>query len=193
MSAVRQLTTKLVASIAMSYGQTHRKSTASAPPPHHPTPIPPHPLLSSPSLPHPASPPPPPPPPPGSDSLTLLFYECCSFSPLSLSWQPLSGAAQRRRQRRLSSWWRHERQSIASVLATFQHHSPLGDRRWPGPGGGGASLAPSCARTGDAVSLSPGRKGATAPSLAAAKVIDSSALSFLTALALEGGAVRQAP
>ena len=28
------------------------------------------------------------------------------------------GAAMRRRQRRLRSWWRHEQQSIAAVLAT---------------------------------------------------------------------------
>ena len=34
-----------------------------------------------------------------------------------------SGAAWRRRQRRLRSWWRHEQQSIAAVLATVSHHS----------------------------------------------------------------------
>ena len=34
-----------------------------------------------------------------------------------------SGAAMRRRQRRLRSWWRHEQQSIAAVLATVTHHS----------------------------------------------------------------------
>ena len=33
------------------------------------------------------------------------------------------GAAMRRRQRRLRSWWRHEQQSIAAVLATVSHHS----------------------------------------------------------------------
>ena len=32
-------------------------------------------------------------------------------------------AAQRRKQRRLRSWWRHEQQSIAAVLATVSHHS----------------------------------------------------------------------
>ena len=32
-------------------------------------------------------------------------------------------AAWRRRQRRLRSWWRHEQQSIAAVLATVSHHS----------------------------------------------------------------------
>ena len=35
----------------------------------------------------------------------------------------LVSAAQRRKQRRLRSWWRHEQQSIAAVLATVSHHS----------------------------------------------------------------------
>ena len=39
-----------------------------------------------------------------------------------LSGQP-SGAAWRRRQRRLRSWWRHEHQSVAAALATFSHRS----------------------------------------------------------------------
>ena len=39
------------------------------------------------------------------------------------SWQPVMGAAQRRRWRRLRSWWRHEQQSIAAALATVMHHS----------------------------------------------------------------------
>ena len=34
-----------------------------------------------------------------------------------------SGAAWRRRQRRLRSWWRHEQQTVAAVLATVTHHS----------------------------------------------------------------------
>ena len=33
------------------------------------------------------------------------------------------GAARRRRERRLRSWWRHERMSIAIALATVEHHS----------------------------------------------------------------------
>ena len=32
-------------------------------------------------------------------------------------------AAWRRRQRRLRSWWRHEQQTVAAVLATVTHHS----------------------------------------------------------------------
>ena len=39
------------------------------------------------------------------------------------SWQPRTGAAQRRRGRRLRAPWRHEQQSIAQALATFTHHS----------------------------------------------------------------------
>ena len=34
-----------------------------------------------------------------------------------------SGAEWRRRQRRLRSWWRHEQQTVAAVLATVTHHS----------------------------------------------------------------------
>ena len=35
----------------------------------------------------------------------------------------VTGAAMRRLQRRLRSWWRHEQQSIATALAAAQHHS----------------------------------------------------------------------
>ena len=44
----------------------------------------------------------------------------CVFAPATkdLSEQPRTGAAQRRKQRRLRSWWRHEQQSIAAALAT---------------------------------------------------------------------------
>ena len=41
---------------------------------------------------------------------------------MDTSGQP-SSVAQRRKQRRLRSWWRHEQQSIASALATFQYHN----------------------------------------------------------------------
>ena len=44
------------------------------------------------------------------------------------SWQPVTGAAQRRRGRRLRAAWRHEQQSIARALATFTHHSSRGQR-----------------------------------------------------------------
>ena len=51
----------------------------------------------------------------------------CVFAPFMMdpSWQPVLSAAQRRKQRRLRSWWRHEQQSIAAALATYSHHSAL--------------------------------------------------------------------
>ena len=48
---------------------------------------------------------------------------------MDLSEQPRTGAAQRRKQRRLRSWWRHEQQSIAAALATSLHHSSRGQRK----------------------------------------------------------------
>ena len=41
-----------------------------------------------------------------------------------------------RRQRRLRSWWRHEQQTVAAVLATFQHHSAPRGPRTARTGGG---------------------------------------------------------
>ena len=41
-----------------------------------------------------------------------------------------------RRQRRLRSWLRHERMTVAVALAEMKHHTAPRDRRWPGPGGG---------------------------------------------------------
>ena len=56
----------------------------------------------------------------------LFFVAPFTMDP---SWQPALSAAQRRKQRRLRSWWRHEQQTVAAVLATFQHHSaPRGPR-----------------------------------------------------------------
>ena len=45
-----------------------------------------------------------------------------------------SGAAQRRRQRRLRSWLTHERQSVAMALAEYTHHASRGQTRGPEPG-----------------------------------------------------------
>ena len=42
---------------------------------------------------------------------------------MDTSWQPVTGAAQRRRGRRLRAAWRHEQQSIAQALAAKTHHS----------------------------------------------------------------------
>ena len=42
------------------------------------------------------------------------------------SWRPLvGGVAQRRRERRLRSWYRHEQQTVRMALAAFSHHSAL--------------------------------------------------------------------
>ena len=41
------------------------------------------------------------------------------------SWQPSTGAAQRRKGRRLRAAWRHEQQSIAQAVAAATHHSAL--------------------------------------------------------------------
>ena len=53
------------------------------------------------------------------------FFLFASPFLMDLSWQPSSGAAQRRRGRRLRAAWRHEQQSIAQALAAFTHHSAL--------------------------------------------------------------------
>ena len=45
---------------------------------------------------------------------------------MDLSEEPVSGAAQRRRQRRLRSWLRHERVTVAMPLADRRHHSSRG-------------------------------------------------------------------
>ena len=47
---------------------------------------------------------------------------------MDLSEQPGSGAAQRRRQRRLRSWLRHERMTVAMALAESTHHSSRGQK-----------------------------------------------------------------
>ena len=41
------------------------------------------------------------------------------------SWQPVMEAAQRRRERRLRSWYRHEQQTVRMALASKTHHSAL--------------------------------------------------------------------
>ena len=48
------------------------------------------------------------------------FFVFASPVTMDLSGQPATGAAQRRKQRRLRSWWRHEQQSIAAALATYK-------------------------------------------------------------------------
>ena len=63
------------------------------------------------------------------------------------------GAAQRRRERRLRSWLRHERQTVAVVLAEACHHSSgtfpptLKERRMAGQDAYGALRGQKAART----------------------------------------------
>ena len=57
-----------------------------------------------------------------SQACPFLRVTCCA---MDLCGQPSSGAAQRRRGRRLGAAWRHEQQSIAAALATFTQHSAL--------------------------------------------------------------------
>ena len=72
----------------------------------------------------------------------------------------------RRRQRRLRSWLRHERMTVAMTLAEFSHR-PKGTkdgREWSTSSTtayGHRSL--HSRRCGRAVSLTPGRNGVTAP------------------------------
>ena len=59
------------------------------------------------------------------DSSVPIFLWCLFKSNPSgrLMADRASGAAWRRRQRRLRSWWRHEQQTVAAVLAMVTHHS----------------------------------------------------------------------
>ena len=65
----------------------------------------------------------PPQPPQASDSSVPTFLLCVTCERMDLSVQPVSGAAQRRRERRLRSMLRHERMTVAMALAEFSHHS----------------------------------------------------------------------
>ena len=53
-------------------------------------------------------------------------FLCGVLSVMMASEQPGSGAARRRRQRRLRSWLRHERMTVAMALAESTHHSSRG-------------------------------------------------------------------
>ena len=68
-----------------------------------------------------------PPQPPHSCLSSRVPFLLCHLS-MEASGQP-SRAAQRRRQRRLRSWLKHERQSIAMALAEYTHHASRGQTR----------------------------------------------------------------
>ena len=61
-------------------------------------------------------------PPPGVYPKRAHFF-VFALDTVDCSGQPVLSAAQRRKQRRLRSWWRHEQQSIALAFATAHHHS----------------------------------------------------------------------
>ena len=61
----------------------------------------------------------------------LFCVACCETLAVDMNVDG-AGAAKRRRERRLRSWWRHERMSIACALAEALHHSsgaPKYDKR----------------------------------------------------------------
>ena len=93
---------------AVWHGQTRHTSTTSAPPPQPPQP-----------------PQPPPQPPKAQTGCSVCVGDfCCAFMLSTVvGVGNATGAAMRRRQRRLRAWARHERLSIAMALATVEHHS----------------------------------------------------------------------
>ena len=115
-----------------------------------------------------------------------------------------TGAAARRRQRRLRAWLRHERQSVAAALAEALHHSagprekvverrethnvprsqttPLRGKR---PAPLSEVAGPQVAVTSGYVAASVPLLGAPSLADSSAEVIDGSALSFLLQRALE--------
>ena len=58
----------------------------------------------------------------------LLFCVGDRFCIAETSWRPVMGAAQRRRERRLRSWYRHEQQTVRMALATFTRQYGPGKR-----------------------------------------------------------------
>ena len=103
-----------------------RTTTTTTPHPHTHTHAhtPSHTLSPSPPPPHP---PPPPPPPKAQTGLVIVCFELLFTVPFVVD-MPLhgghaAGAAMWRRQRRLRSWLRHERMTVAMTLAEMTHHT----------------------------------------------------------------------
>ena len=95
---------------------------------------------------------------------------CCAFMMLTAGVDTATAAA-RRRQRRLRSWLRHERMTVAMTLAEMSHHTaprgPKMARVWEGveheQHDGLRAQKPPLPGVRPAVSLTPGRSGVTAP------------------------------
>ena len=75
------------------------------------------------SAPQPPQPPQPPPPQAVSTQELPLCVACCETPAVGLMAGGAGTSAMRRRQRRLRSWLRHERQTVAMELAWALHHS----------------------------------------------------------------------
>ena len=56
---------------------------------------------------------------------TLWVIFCCAFMWSTRVEHAAAGSAQRRRERRLRAWLRHERMTVAMALAESQHHTAL--------------------------------------------------------------------
>ena len=169
--------------------QPHNRTTAQ---PHSHTATQPHNHTTTP-IPTPTRPPPPPPPPRARRSRVTITTVCGPHF-LCLWRCERVGAAKRRRERRLRSWAKHERTSVAVALAENLHHSRQKVE-------GGAHEGPRTQNTVRATGARPGvltepePQGRTVtdgyvavpvPSLAGAagEAVDSSSLRYFTAAAL---------
>ena len=160
--------------------------------------------------------PPPPPPKPFSSSVPTALCVTCKKMASVVDMPDVdhagSGAARRRRERRLRAWLRHERQSVAAAVAEALHHSAgprekvverrgrqegevhethnaLRSQTTPLPG---KRPTPLSEVTGPQVAVTDGYVAAGVPLLGApsladssAEAIDGSTLSFLLQHALE--------
>ena len=86
--------------------------------------------LPSPSHPLPSLPHPPPPPPKAQTGCSVCVGDfCCAFKLSTMDGVGNeTGSAMRRRQRRLRSWLRHERMTVAMALAESTHHTSRGQK-----------------------------------------------------------------
>ena len=153
--------------------------------------------------------PPPPPPPHKAQTGCSRFVQvtfCCAFM-MSTAGVDTATAAARRRQRRVHSWLRHERMTVAMTLAEMSHHTaPRGPKmarvgeeveyekhagiraqKTPPPGERPGILAePGPQRSDRTVRRSSGETPLLAvPVLAGGDGVDGTALSFLVRRAVE--------
>ena len=117
--------------------QHHVRTTTTTTTTAHHTPLTPPPPCPSPPLPLPC-PPQPPPPPPKSRLVCDLDFFAMPFRDFMMSTMAgvgiATGAAKRRRERRLRSWLRHERMTVAMALAEVTHHTAPRGQKTARPG-----------------------------------------------------------